>query len=330
MNPITISLGIPVYNQAATIAETVASALAQTEPFDEIVVVDNHSTDGTAERLQAYAGKIRIISPPNHLGMADNWNYCIESMNSKWFSLLSGDDLLKPGFVAGVKAAITAHSDAALIRTDWDVIDGLGNVSVVHHQLSVSCVTKPPKTWMEQLYGPKVSFAAFATRKNLWKEVDRFPTDFHLFMDWMFWLKLAPLGPFIRVPESLAKYRVTERPTIDIQRVSQRVADEHRYLLQVLPALPWVGRDNKRKVQKVRRHKLRQLLNYLAMYPTETTSEDTRVRLQELAETCEMEKTLRAWLVQSRTLRPSLSEQALAAIKDFARRFAHLRAKIHQ
>ena len=45
-----LALGIPVYNQVATIAQTVAAALAQTEHFDEIIVVENHSTDGTAER----------------------------------------------------------------------------------------------------------------------------------------------------------------------------------------------------------------------------------------------------------------------------------------
>jgi glycosyltransferase involved in cell wall biosynthesis len=179
-----LALGIPVYNQAATIAQTVASALAQTAPFDEIVVVENHSTDGTAERLQAFAGKIRIISPPTHLSMVDNWNYCVSQMNAEWFSLLSGDDLLKPEFAASVRQAITAQPAAALIRTDWDVIDGNGVVRRVHKQLSVSRVTAPPKTWQEQLQGPKVSFAAFAVRRELWQTVGGFPTDFYLFQDW--------------------------------------------------------------------------------------------------------------------------------------------------
>ena len=116
MNPITISLGIPVYNLAATIAETLASALEQLEPFDEIVVVDNHSTDGTGELLSAFADRATILRPPTHLAMGDNWDYCIKEMNSQWFSLLSGDDPLKPGFVAGVNADITAYPNAALIN----------------------------------------------------------------------------------------------------------------------------------------------------------------------------------------------------------------------
>lgn len=314
-NAVSLSLGIPVYNQAATIEQTVASALSQTEPFDEIVVVDNHSTDGTAERLASFSGRIRIIQPPQHLSMCDNWNFCVGAMDSDWFSLLSGDDLLKPDFAKHVRQAATAHPDAVLIRTDWDVIDGEGKITAVHHQLSVSRITKPPKTWQEQLYGPKVSFAAFACRKDAWKKVGGFRRDFDLFHDWMLWLEVAPLGPFIRIPESLAQYRVMERPVIDRQRLIPTLADEHRYLLQVLPALPLPQRT----ILRVRRRRLKALLSFMSRYLAELESGNVQQQLRDLAVGAGMTETVDAWLRHPRALPPSTLEELASAAKNTAR-----------
>jgi glycosyltransferase involved in cell wall biosynthesis len=315
-----LALGIPVYNQEATIAQTLASALAQTEPFDEIVVVENHSTDGTAERLQAFAGKIRIISPPSHLGVADNWNYCVGQMNADWFSLLSGDDLLKPDFSSGIRKAISDNSSAVLIRTDWDVIDGDGAVLSVHRQLSVSRITSPPKTWQEQLQGPKVSFAAFAARRDLWQSVGGFPADFHLLLDWMFWLKLAPFGSFVRVPTSLAQYRIQDRPEIDRKRVRLRLLDEYHYLMDILPSLPWRGASGDRKIIAVRQRRLTDLLNYLALYPTEINTDECLSRLEALAKASRMTKIYEAWLVNHEPIVPPLSERLLLRLKSLIRR----------
>lgn len=315
-NTISLSLGIPVYNQAETIVQTVASVLAQTEPFDEVVVIDNHSTDGTSEYLAAFSDRIRVLRPPQHLSMCDNWNFCVNAMSGDWFSLLSGDDLLKPDFAKRVRQAATAHPDAVLIRTDWDVIDGEGKITAVHHQISVSRITKPPKTWQEQLYGPKVSFAAFACRKDAWEKVDGFPVGFHLFQDWMFWLKVARHGDFIRIPESLAQYRSTERPLLERKRAAQRVADEHRYLLQVLPTLPL----SQRTMLKVRRQKLKALLSFMSLYIAELESDDVQRQLRDLAVAADMEKAVEVWLLNPCDVPPSTQERLISAVKKGARR----------
>ena len=57
-----LSIGIPTYNQAEYIEKAILSALNQTEPAYEVVVSNNHSTDSTAEVLEKYKDKIRIIT----------------------------------------------------------------------------------------------------------------------------------------------------------------------------------------------------------------------------------------------------------------------------
>lgn len=319
MTPIRLALGIPVFNQGSTITQTVASVLAQTDPFDEIIVIDNHSTDETAKCLKSFEGKIRIISPPNHLSMAENWNFCVGQINSDWFSLLSGDDLLKPDFVASVRNAISVNPDAILIRTDWDVIDGGGSVLSVHKQLSVPLISLPPSNWKEQLHGPKVSFAAFSVLREKWKVVGGFPEDFHLFQDWMFWLKLAPLGKFVRVPISLAQYRSSHRQELEYKRVRLRVLDEHHYLIDILPTLPWKESNADRIIRGVRRRRLIDLLNYLSAFEC-LVDDELSMRLNTLAIKSDLVTPYQSWLVNRKLIGVSLVEKLICESKNIFRR----------
>ena len=320
MNYKRLSLGIPVYNQSSTITETIKSALSQTVPFDEIIVVDNHSTDGTTEQLKVFQDQIRVVSPHRHLGMVANWNYCINQMDAEWFSLLSGDDLLKPGFAMAIKQAIADHPTAALVRTDWDVIDGDGVVRSVHQQMSVSRTTAPPKTWQEQLNGPKVSFAAFAARRDLWQHVGGFPDSFHLFQDWMFWLKLAPLGEFVRVPASLAQYRSHPRPELERKRARLRLMDEYRYTTEMLPALPWQGAGKGSKIKTLRQRRLTDLLNYLVHYQAEIQDKESQEMLKTMAEVSGMAHIYNAWCINHQPIAAPWGQRLVSGLKTMVRR----------
>ncbi|HDS85227.1 MAG TPA: glycosyltransferase family 2 protein, partial [Phycisphaerales bacterium] len=58
---ITISAVIPAYNSAAHIGRAIDSVLAQTRPPEEIIVVDDGSTDDTARIVRSYGDKVRLI-----------------------------------------------------------------------------------------------------------------------------------------------------------------------------------------------------------------------------------------------------------------------------
>jgi glycosyltransferase involved in cell wall biosynthesis len=121
---VTYSLGIPVYNQVNTIGITIDSVLAQKRLFDAIWVSDNHSTDGTSDVLAAYGNRIRVIRPPTHLSMAENWNFTVEQMDCDWFSLLSGDDFILPEFADVMRSAIEgSRSRDVVFHAGIEVID---------------------------------------------------------------------------------------------------------------------------------------------------------------------------------------------------------------
>ncbi len=92
-----ISIVIPAYNASNYLAQAIDSALAQTYPNFEIIVVnDGSSDDGATERVAlSYGDKIRYFSKENG-GSSSALNLGIANMTGEWFSWLSHDDLYLP------------------------------------------------------------------------------------------------------------------------------------------------------------------------------------------------------------------------------------------
>lgn len=93
------SVVVPAFNAVATVRETIASALAQTQPDLEVVVVDDGSTDATAELVSAIDDpRIRLISQTNR-GLPAARNVAIAAAKGKYISLLDSDDLYLPRYL---------------------------------------------------------------------------------------------------------------------------------------------------------------------------------------------------------------------------------------
>ncbi|MFI3223235.1 MAG: glycosyltransferase [Methylococcaceae bacterium] len=231
----TMSVGVPTYNQGDYIRATLDSLLKQTLAPLEIVVCNNHSTDNTAEILKDYEGKVRVIQPETHLDMMDNWNYLVSQLKGDWFTLLSSDDLAHPNYVKTLVEGTTRSTNAVLIRAGWENIDNQGAVLEKRYLLSVATQTRPPQTFLENLYGPKSSFAAFAVKKSAWEKIGGFSTECKLYGDWAFWLRLSPLGDFIYEHKIITGYRTAYRPGIELKRLSIEIRDEEVISTVIIP-----------------------------------------------------------------------------------------------
>jgi glycosyltransferase involved in cell wall biosynthesis len=230
---VRISIGVPAYNQGQYLAETLDSLLSQTVPPAEIVVSDNHSTDETSEVLRRYEGRVRIIRPPEHLPMVAHWNFVVERLTGDWFSLLSSDDVAEPEFVDELQRAIRRDRNAVLIRGGFLTISPSGRRTGRSLLWSTSTVTNPPRTFLEQLQGPKVSFAAFLCRRSAWEEVGGFPTSLRLYGDWGLWLLLSPLGSFVSTHHVVSRYRTGYSDGRDRARLVDKAHDHRVIALEV-------------------------------------------------------------------------------------------------
>ncbi len=101
MTPL-VSILIPVYNRETIIAETLESAISQTHPNIEVIVVDNASTDNTWGVIQGFASKdnrIKSFRNETNLGPVRNWLRCVDESSGEFGKILWSDDLIAPEFI---------------------------------------------------------------------------------------------------------------------------------------------------------------------------------------------------------------------------------------
>ncbi len=88
----TISAVIPAFNRRNHVSRAIDSALAQTVPADEIIVVDDGSTDGTAEVVESrYGSRVRVVRQAN-TGVAGARRRGIQEARGVWIAFLDSDD----------------------------------------------------------------------------------------------------------------------------------------------------------------------------------------------------------------------------------------------
>lgn len=130
--PVTASVIIPVYNRVKTIKDAVKSALAQQCEFKyNVIVVDNHSTDGTSQLLEELASQdsrlIHIVPIKSDLGIGGCWNLAVHSEHCGEYAVqLDSDDVYNgPDTLSKIVQAFHEQRCAMVIgtyqMTDFDM-----------------------------------------------------------------------------------------------------------------------------------------------------------------------------------------------------------------
>ena len=115
------SVIMPAYNVSGIIERAIRSAAAQTAPPLEILVVDDCSTDNTAEVVRALARDIpsvRLLSTPANGGPAAARNVGLREARADWIALLDSDDAWKPGRLKRLSEVAAPHRPT-LSPTIW-------------------------------------------------------------------------------------------------------------------------------------------------------------------------------------------------------------------
>src|SRR5437868_1518045 len=95
-----ITTTIPVRNSELFLRQTLESVAAQTRKPERVIVLDNCSTDGTAEIAKSFKGlPLEFIRNPRDLGAFGNFNRCLDfAAETQYLQILHGDDLIAPQF----------------------------------------------------------------------------------------------------------------------------------------------------------------------------------------------------------------------------------------
>ena len=150
MSGLSVSVVIPVYNGERFAAEAIDSVLGQTRAPDEVLVVDDGSTDGTPEVLRRFDRRVTLIRQQN-AGAAAARNRGIEAAKGALIAFQDADDLWVPHKLEHQIAAFTADPAldvcAALVEHFWE--PGLAQREAAYRQVDHP-MTKPQVGWILQ------------------------------------------------------------------------------------------------------------------------------------------------------------------------------------
>ena len=119
MKPL-VSILIPAYNAGPLLAATVKSALAQTWPRTEIIIVDDGSTDGTLAVAQKFAAANVTVVTQKNAGAAAARNQALQLSKGDFIQWLDADDLLAPDKIERQMAAVeTVADNQKLFSSEW-------------------------------------------------------------------------------------------------------------------------------------------------------------------------------------------------------------------
>ncbi|MDO8184060.1 glycosyltransferase family A protein [Conexibacter sp. JD483] len=123
-----VSIAVPTYNRAETLARTLDTALGQTHRAIELIVSDQASGDGTEQlcrRLAAADGRLRYLrQPTNAGGSTANFNLLAAELSGAYAMLLADDDWLQPDYVERCLALLQAQPELAVAYGRARYFDG--------------------------------------------------------------------------------------------------------------------------------------------------------------------------------------------------------------
>src|SRR5262249_42629066 len=116
----SLSIVIPAFNRERHIGRAIRSVIEQTVPADAIIVVDDGSTDRTAEVAASFGPSVRVITIDNNAtGPARPRNVGIEAARSSHVMFLDSDDFLEPRAVERFRDVSLATPNAALVASNF-------------------------------------------------------------------------------------------------------------------------------------------------------------------------------------------------------------------
>ena len=211
-NPPTFSIVTPAFNAERTIGPAIRSALAQTREDFELLVVDDGSTDRTAEIIRSFSGDPRIVViASENRGPAGARNLALAQARGRYVSLLDSDDLYLPMYLAEVEEALRQNPDAGFAFPDaWVLDDRSGRVRRTCTLADYPPPLAAPAAWLRQLMTYNVVHCMAMIPSDVLGRVGPFDERLRAAMDYELWLRIAAHGyRAVRVDRPLGIYRVT-------------------------------------------------------------------------------------------------------------------------
>jgi glycosyltransferase involved in cell wall biosynthesis len=206
----TFSVIIPLYNKSAFVVEAIASVQTQIYPATEIIVIDDGSTDGGAERVEAIADPRISLYRQANAGVSVARNRGIEAACGDFVCFLDADDRYLPGFLKAIVDLADSFPGAGMYATGYFRFWTDGR----RHVIPVSPVLRGKDTLIKDFYAvwcksPFLYTVSLAIRREVFMDGEmRFPPGERLGEDQDLWFRIAERYELAYAESPLVEYRM--------------------------------------------------------------------------------------------------------------------------
>jgi glycosyltransferase involved in cell wall biosynthesis len=207
------SVVMPAYNSAGFLAETLASVATQTYRDFEIILVDDRSTDGTAdvarERMAALdlAGEVLVRPPHLPKGVSTCRNLALDAARGGWIAFLDSDDLFAPEKLERMAEAVDRSAGVrAFYHQSRRFVDGSGE--------TIDTIPRYGDPWVPRwllddvIVGNFHATCGMVIERRLLQEIGGFHSALHGVEDWWLAIQVSARTEWLFVDEPLAHIRV--------------------------------------------------------------------------------------------------------------------------
>ena len=236
VTPIKVSVVIPTYNGLKFLPETIASVMAQTFQEFELLLIDDGSSDGTAEWVAQFnqAQSINTAShETNHQirffqqqrgGVSAARNLGIQHAVGEFVAFLDADDLWVPTKLARQVDYLMQHPQVGLVHGWIALMDEAGTLT--GRVLS----SRPEDSSLARLLTKNsVACQTVMVRRSCFEQAGVFDSKADTVEDWDVWMRMARFYPIAVLPEVLAHYRQVET---SLSRSHERMVPTYEYVIE--------------------------------------------------------------------------------------------------
>ena len=245
-----VTIGIPTFNRAGNyLRQALECAVNQTYPNIEIIVSDNCSTDQTEALVENFSSpRIKYHRHNHNIGAINNFNYCLEQAEGRYFLLLHDDDMIDPDLIDSCIKALGNQIETGVIITGTRIVDGNGKViSEIPNRLQHCSTTDFFQGWFSSQVALYLCSTLYNTKRL--KELGGFKSKTNLFLDVIATAKLAGLYGRIDVHEVKANFRRHESNMGGNPDKVNAWAEDSLFLLAVMCDLVSTNEEKKRIFQ---------------------------------------------------------------------------------
>ena len=242
----SVTAAITTYNRAAYLPGALDSVFAQTRAPDEVLVVDDGSTDDTQDVLAGYDDRIRVVRQEN-AGRSGARNTAIGQARGRFLSFLDSDDRWTPTKLERQVPVLESESHLGLVHGHVEVIGADGETladETAHHRELFSAAHRDGVTYAGYAFDCRCFSSAVTLRVDAVEQVGLYDTAL-LLDDYDLYLRLALDSRIVFLegePMALYRHHEGQMTTYELTMGQIQTAKKHLALLDARADVPDVDR----------------------------------------------------------------------------------------